>query len=147
MNTTNFTKKKHLYEWFVGHEPNQLSVKCQNQIEIHVCLHSAQQTTMIGLSKERPTWWSPSSYSWNLADFMKSSRFHVKSRDIAFPLHSIKLKSFCWVIWFIRFLGGFHEIRRISKDQLPGMVTPMIYIPVYNSSSSLHAKSNRSPLS
>ena len=66
--------------------------------------------------------------------FMKSGRFHVKfggfheiwqitreiwwisceSRDIAFPLHSIKLKSFCWVIWFIRFLGGFHEICQIS---------------------------------
>ena len=86
-----------------------------------------------------------------LVDFVKSSRFHVKSTDIAFPLHSIKLKSFCWVILFIRFLGGFHEICRISheihqisrnlpdftksakfheiwwisKDQLPGMVTPM----------------------
>ena len=24
--------------------------------------------------------------------------------------------------------AGFHEIRRISKDQLPGMVRPMFYI-------------------
>ena len=70
--------------------------------------------------------------------FMKSSGFHeirqisCEIKRHSFPLHSIKLKSFCWVIWFIRFLGGFHEIRRISreirrisKDQLPGMVTPM----------------------
>ena len=32
----------------------------------------------------------------------------TKSRDTAFPLNSMKLKSFCWIIWFIRFSGGFH---------------------------------------
>ena len=63
--------------------------------------------------------------SWNSADFMKSW-------VIAPLLHSIKLKTFCWNIWFYKVFGGFHEIRqisheirRISKDQLPGMVTPM----------------------
>ena len=58
-----------------------------------------------------------------IADFMKSGEFHVKSGrfheihrislkslDIAFPLYSIKRKSFSWIIWFIRFPGGFHEI-------------------------------------
>ena len=30
------------------------------------------------------------------------------NHDIAFPLHSMKLKSFSWILWFIRFSGGFH---------------------------------------
>ena len=56
-------------------------------------------------------------HSWQLvfrnpADFMKSW-------DIAFPLHSMKLKSFCWVIWFIRFSGGFHEIHMKSAWNPP----------------------------
>ena len=55
----------------------------------------------------------------------------------------IKLKSFCWNTCFYKVLGGFHgwnppdftgEIRWISKDQLPGMVSPMffgLWIPLY----------------
>ena len=39
--------------------------------------------------------------SWNPVDF-------VKSWNIAFPLHCIKLKSFSWIIWFLRFASGFH---------------------------------------
>ena len=37
-------------------------------------------------------------------------RFHVKSWDIAFPMYSMKLKSFSSIIWIRRFSGGFHEI-------------------------------------
>ena len=63
---------------------------------------------------------NPADFTWNLADFIKSSGFHeiwqilwnpadfMKSWDIAFPLHCIKLKSFSWIIWFIRFASGFH---------------------------------------
>ena len=87
--------------------------------------------------------------SWNPADFtpdfVKSSGFHVKSSGFHEILgHSphpafIKLKSFCCY----KVLGGFHmksgwnlpdftgEIGRISKDQLPGMVSPMLIISSY----------------
>ena len=44
---------------------------------------------------------------WNLADFMKSSGFHVKSWDIVFPLHSMKVKSFSLIIWFQGFQVDF----------------------------------------
>ena len=57
-------------------------------------------------------------FTWN-ADFMKSAGFHVKLKD-----HLQGIVTLC----FIRFLGGFHEIWWISKDQLPGMVTPMFLL-------------------
>ena len=60
-----------------------------------------------------------------IADFMKSGEFHVKSSgfhvkswDITFPLHSIKLKSSSWIILFIRFSGGFHDFVKSAWNLL-----------------------------
>ena len=65
-------------------------------------------------------------HSWQLV-FRNPADF-VKSWDIAFPLHSMKLKSFCWVIWFIRFLGGFHEIHMTSAWNLPDFMKSARFI-------------------
>ena len=81
--------------------------------------------------------WNPVDFTWNLVDFMKSL-------VIAPTLHSSNWRVFAETLAVIGFwvnftwnLGeihqiswvkstGFHgEIRRISKDQLPGMVSPM----------------------
>ena len=90
--------------------------------------------------------WNPAEFMWNLINSSVSAKTlqfdecrvggmtqdFMKSWVIA-PLHSIKLKTFCWNIWFYKVFGGFHEIRQIShlftsKDQLPGMVTPMLFL-------------------
>ena len=84
------------------------------------------KTLLIGLSKnERPIldhhtkahnfeiWqisWNPD-FTWNLADFMKSSRFHadfMKSLVIAPTLHSSNWRVFAETLAFI-ILGGFHR--------------------------------------
>ena len=56
---------------------------------------------------------------------MKSGRFHVKSSYKPYKSNnSRKTLQFYGVLWegYVMFS---HEIRRISKDQLPGMVSPM----------------------
>ena len=68
-------------------------------------------------------------------DFMKSSRFQVKSGRFHMKSTyktyksniSRKTLQFYGVLWegYVMFS---HEIRRISKDQLPGMVSPMFYL-------------------
>ena len=58
-------------------------------------------------------------------DFMKSGRFQVKSTYKTYKSNiSRKTLQFYGVLWegYVMFS---HEIRRISKDQLPGMVSPM----------------------
>ena len=96
------------------------------------------KTLLIGLLKnERPIldhhtkahnfeiWWiswNPVDFTWNLADFMKSSRFHadfMKSLVIAPTLHSSNWRVFAETLAFI-ILGGFHrwnlgEICQISQ--------------------------------
>ena len=69
----------------------------------------------------------------NLADFMWK-------HDIAFPWHSIKLKSFSWNIWFISFVDGFHmksagfcEIHQISWNPLDFMNVKFWVITKYRS--------------
>ena len=62
------------------------------------------------------------------ADFMKSGRFKVKSTYKTYKSNiSRKTLQFYGVLWesYIMFS---HEIHRISKDQLPGMVSPMFYL-------------------
>ena len=71
-------------------------------------------------------------FRWNLPDFMKSGgfqvksgRFQVKSTYKSYKSNiSRKTLQFYGVLWegYVMFS---HEIRRISKDQLPGMVSPM----------------------
>ena len=64
------------------------------------------------------------------ADFMKSGGFQVKSgrfhvdfmKSGGFQVKSARFHEICG---FQVKSSGFHEIRRISKDQLPGMVSPM----------------------
>ena len=76
--------------------------------------------------------WHPVDFTWNLVDFtksggfhVKSSRFHMKSTYKSYKSNiSRKTLQFYGVLWegYVMFS---HEIRRISKDQLPGMVSPM----------------------
>ena len=83
-------------------------------IYILICMYGGCLLLVIHASKrDEPTWVNigltiPGNCWSFVADFMKSGGFHVKSGDIAFPLHSVKLKSFSWNLWFIRFPGGFH---------------------------------------
>ena len=77
-------------------------------------------------------------FRWNPADFMKSSGFHMKSGGFHVKSTYKSYKSnisrktsvlrsavgrLCHV--FTWNPPDFHEIRQISKDQLPGMVSPM----------------------
>ena len=82
-------------------------------------------------------WWisqNPADFMWNLVDFIKSCRFHVKSTDKTYKSNiSRKTLQFYGVLWegYVMFSHEIcwisHEICRISKDQLPGMVSPMFY--------------------
>ena len=77
-------------------------------MEFHLCL-LWRCVKLFGLPKERPI--LDHHAKAHILDFMKSGRFQVKS-------------------------GRFHgwnpgEIRQISKDQLPGMVSPMFGITVH----------------
>ena len=56
---------------------------------------------------------------------LKSGRFHVKSTYKTYKSNiSRKTLQFYGVLW-VGYVKFSHEIRRISKDQLPGMVSPM----------------------
>ena len=97
--------------------------------------------TFIGLSKERPILGDhPKAHiheiwqiSWNLADFMKSSRFymksgfHVKSTYKTYKSNiSRKTLQFYWVLWkgYVMFS---HEIHWILKDQLPAQAFDVVW--------------------
>ena len=112
---------------------------------LHDLRHDNVNEALIGLSKERPTLGDhPKAH---ILDFMKSGGFHVKSarfhvdfmKSSRFQVKSTyktcksnisrKTLQFYGVLWegYVMFS---HEIRRISKDQLPGMVSPM-FLKVY----------------
>ena len=88
-------------------------------------------------SFERKTYtWSSrkSSHSWNPADFVKSTHNLIKSdvstKTIQFDecrRGAMTLDFTGEIRWISRVKSGWNpgEIRRISKDQLPGMVSPM----------------------
>ena len=70
--------------------------------------------------------WNPVDFRWNLADFMKSGRFQVKStHNLIKSDVSTKTIQFDECRRGAMTLDFTGEIRRISKDQLPGMVSPM----------------------
>ena len=98
---------------------------------------------------------------WNLADLTKSSRFHVKSTCKPYKSNNsrktVQFYGVQWegyVSWFTWNLlnftksARFHEIsceiRRISKDQLPGMVRPMFYVLMEHTWLNIERRTNHS---
>ena len=93
---------------------------------------------MFGLSKERPI--LDHHAKAHILDFMKSSGFQVKIRQISWNLADFReirqisgenlvdfTPEICQISQVkIRQISRV-EIRRISKDQLPGMVSPMFF--------------------
>ena len=59
--------------------------------------------------------------------FKKFGAFHVKSTCKPYKSNNSRRTLQFYVVQWEGYVSGFHEIRRISKDQqLPGMVRPML---------------------
>ena len=114
--------------------------------ELFMCKVPSQRPSSVrryfwSFERKSYTWWSPkSSHSW----FHEIRQISGEIHWITYGFHEIWWISgeICQIScrFHVKSTGNPHEIHRISKDQLPGMVSPMFY------NSMKEVLSNRLPL-